>query len=247
MDHQTAQAYYKTTSTARPSPSARRCGYAALPESERRAKAAALAARGRRLAGPRDGRPLQRHRRRPGVPGQREARSTRRAGHLVPGPLLRTKIRPLLVDWDSATGIGETLNRVSCTRRTGRTTRAYYDRQRDCRLAAIRGADPVDRAGPRVWACSPSARTSRPPGSPASSTSTRSRHARRQGPCGVLAIDEAEKFRIEYWPLEEAKSGGGPSRRSDRIALVTGAPPASARRSRPASPRARASSSPTST
>ena len=57
---------------------------------------------------------------------------------------------------------------------TGRTTAAYYERHADARTAR-RCAAPTRRS---CWcpasACSPSARTSRPPGWPASSTSTRS-------------------------------------------------------------------------
>ena len=50
----------------------------------------------------------------------------------------------------------------------------YYDRNADPGLPGDARRGPGDRAGPRRRACSPSARTSRPPGSPASSTSTRS-------------------------------------------------------------------------
>ena len=63
---------------------------------------------------------------------------------------------------------------ASCTRPTARTTRPTTtgtptpDSPGDARRR------PGDRAGARASACSPSARTSRPPGWPASSTSTRS-------------------------------------------------------------------------
>ena len=51
-------------------------------------------------------------------------------------------------------------------------------------------------------------------------------------------IDESEKFAIEYWALEEAKLQRMPKPKplATRIALVTGAAPGSARRSRPSSP-----------
>ena len=52
-------------------------------------------------------------------------------------------------------------------------------------------------------------------------------------------IEESEKFRIEYWALEEAKLARLPKPKSHatRIALVTGAASGSARPSPPASPR----------
>ena len=64
-------------------------GYAALPEAERRSKAAALGADDprHRLARPADGRPLHRRRRGPRVPGVRRAPAARGARHLLPRPL----------------------------------------------------------------------------------------------------------------------------------------------------------------
>ena len=62
-------------------------------------------------------------------------------------------------------------------------------------------------------------------------------------------IDEAEKFRIEYWALEEAKLQRMPKPKplATRIALVTGAAVAASARPSPSGspPRAPASSSPT--
>ena len=64
-------------------------GYAALPEAERRARAAALAPtiRGLASAGPADGRPLHRLVGGARLPGRRRAPAAGRARHVVPRPL----------------------------------------------------------------------------------------------------------------------------------------------------------------
>ena len=64
-------------------------GYGALPDAERRSKAAALGADDprHRVARPADGRPLHRRRRGPRVPGVRRAPAARGAGHVLPRPL----------------------------------------------------------------------------------------------------------------------------------------------------------------
>ena len=79
LDHRHRRAP-TSPSTRRPSRSVRALeGYAALPEAERRAKAAALAPTIRGIAsrGPPDGRPLHRRRRRPRLPGARRAPAPR--------------------------------------------------------------------------------------------------------------------------------------------------------------------------
>ena len=154
-------------------------GYAALPEAERRAKAAALAPTIRGIAspGPADGRSLHRLRRGARLPGRRRAPAAGRARHVVP--------RPLPAHQGQAAGArpagrprrSRTRSRGSRSSRsaTARTTRATTTATRPTVTSAgdpRRG--PADRAGARRRACSATARTSRPPGWPASSTSTRS-------------------------------------------------------------------------
>ena len=154
-------------------------GYAALPEAERRAKAAALAPtiRVHRLAGPADGRPLHRLRRGPRLPRRRRAPAAGRPRHLLPGPLPahqgqaagprpagdRVRRGVDRAAARAARGVPRGLPGATTTATPRRRTVARDPRRR-----------PADRAGARASGCSASARTSRPPGSPASSTSTRS-------------------------------------------------------------------------
>ena len=152
-----------------------RPGYEPLPEDERRARAA-RAGPGAARAGlhrPPAGRPLHRHRGGARLPRPREARPAGRARHLLP--------RPLPAHQGPAAGPrparhrtarrGRRPARASCTRRTGRTTAPTTSGTPTA--DSRRCAAPTRRS---CWspasACSPSARTSRPPGWPASSTST---------------------------------------------------------------------------
>ena len=121
------------------------------------------------------GRALHRLRRRAGIPVPGEAGPAGRAGHVLPGSLpahqgqaaRRRPARRPRPSRRSRPGWS------SCTRRTAPTTRATTTAT-PTPTARPSGCGPGDRAGPRASGCSPSARTSRPPGSPASSTSTRS-------------------------------------------------------------------------
>ena len=107
-------------------------------------------------------------------PAQKLTRAGR-AGHVLPGPLpadqgqaagrrpARAR-RPSRRSWPGW---------WSCTRPTAPTTRATTTATPPP-TAPRSGARTRRSCWSRAWACSPSARTSRPPGSPASSTSTRS-------------------------------------------------------------------------
>ena len=99
-----------------------------------------------------------------------------RARHVVPGPLPAHQgpaagPRPAA---DRAARGRHRPARASCTRPTATTTAAYYERHADARQPGDARRRPGDRAGARRRHVLASARTSRPPGSPASSTSTRS-------------------------------------------------------------------------
>ena len=104
----------------------------------------------------------------------RRAPAAGRARHLLP--------RPLPAHQGQAAGARPAGRRAasrsrspgsrSCTRAYREDYQAYYDRHADAGLAGDPRRRPADRAGARASGCSASARTSRPPAWPASSTST---------------------------------------------------------------------------
>ena len=99
-----------------------------------------------------------------------------RAGHVLPGPLPAHQgpaagARPAA---DRAARRGRSRGCASCTPPTARTTPPTTSGTPTPDSPADARRRPGDRAGARASACSASARTSRPPGWPASSTSTRS-------------------------------------------------------------------------
>ena len=129
-----------------------------------------------RLHRPAAGRPLHRHRRGARLPGPRRAR----ARWPRSAPPARTtscapRSRPLVLDLPADAPLEDAVARLRELHAAYREDyRAYYERHADAGLAR-RCAAPTRRS---CWcpasACSASARTSRPPGWPASSTSTRS-------------------------------------------------------------------------
>ena len=152
-------------------------GYEALPEAERRAKAAALFPTIRGIASA--DRPQVGHFTDSDVVleflSREKLAPLAELGTSCPDHFLRTKVKPLVVDLPATATVEEILARLPQLHAAYRADyQGYYDRNAtpDSPAAARRG--PGDRAGARAWACSPSARTSRPPGSRASSTSTRS-------------------------------------------------------------------------
>ena len=176
VDHRDRRRLHRRERQGRPVRRSR-AGFAALPEAERRAKAAALAPTIRGLASTRqaDGRPL--HRRRPGagLPRVGEGAEARRARHQLPRPLPAHQGQAA-APRPARRRAGREVDRAarrSCTRPTAPTTRRTTTRTR--RPTAPRSAAPTRSSccpGRRhVLATAP---TSRPPASPASSTSTRS-------------------------------------------------------------------------
>ena len=156
-------------------------GYEPLPEAERRARAAALAA-ARSAASPRTDRPQVGHFTDSErvldflVPRGASARWPRSAPR-CPDHFLRTKVEPLVLDLPADAPTSTTS--IARLRELHEAYRADYQRllraPRDAGLARpMRGADPAIVLVPGVGHVLASARTSRPPGSPASSTSTRS-------------------------------------------------------------------------
>ncbi|KQQ08688.1 bifunctional rhamnulose-1-phosphate aldolase/short-chain dehydrogenase [Rathayibacter sp. Leaf296] len=203
-------------------------GYAALPEEERRAKAAALAPHLRAIAShdsPRVGHFTDS----PEVLdflASTEHPRLAALGTSCPDHFLRTKVKPLLVDLPSTASVEEILERLPALHEAYRADyQAYYDAHATPESPAIRGADPLIVLVPGVGMFSYGAnkQTARVAGEFYVNAINVMRGA--EAISTYAPIDEAEKFRIEYWALEEAKLQRMPKPKplASRIALVTGA------------------------
>ncbi|AZZ53076.1 bifunctional aldolase/short-chain dehydrogenase [Rathayibacter festucae] len=203
-------------------------GYSALPEEERRAKAAALAAHLRSIAS--HDRPQVGH-----FTDSAEVldflASTEHPrlaalGTSCPDHFLRTKVKPLLVDLPATATVEEIVERLPALHEAYRADyQAYYDAHATPESPAIRGADPLIVLVPGVGMFSYGAnkQTARVAGEFYVNAINVMRGA--ESISTYAPIDEAEKFRIEYWALEEAKLQRMPKPKplASRIALVTGA------------------------
>ncbi|MBO0985067.1 bifunctional aldolase/short-chain dehydrogenase [Rathayibacter sp. SD072] len=202
--------------------------YAALPEEERRAKAAALAPHLRAIAShdsPRVGHFTDS----PEVLdflASTEHPRLAALGTSCPDHFLRTKVKPLLVDLPATASVEEILERLPALHEAYRADyQAYYDAHATPESPAIRGADPLIVLVPGVGMFSYGAnkQTARVAGEFYVNAINVMRGA--EAISTYAPIDEAEKFRIEYWALEEAKLQRMPKPKplASRIALVTGA------------------------
>jgi len=203
-------------------------GYAPLPPAERLDRAAALAPVIRGLAS--TDRPQVGH-----FTGTdivldflaREAHPRLAAlGTSCPDHFLRTKVRPLVLDLPPAAPLGEAMARLRELHAAYRADyAAYYDRHADADSPPMRGADPAIVLVPGVGMFSFGAtkQTARVAGEFYVNAVNVMRGA--EAVSRYAPIDEAEKFRIEYWALEEAKLRRLPAPRplATRIAFVTGA------------------------
>jgi rhamnulose-1-phosphate aldolase/alcohol dehydrogenase len=147
-------------------------------------------------------------------------------GTSCPDHFLRTKVKPLLLDLPATATVEEQLARLAELHEAYRADyQAYYDRHATADSPAIRGADPLIVLVPGVGMFSYGAnkQTARVAGEFYVNAVNVMRGA--EGLSTYAPIDEAEKFRIEYWALEEAKLQRLPKPKSHatRIALVTGA------------------------
>jgi len=202
-------------------------GFGPLPEAERRARAAELAPVIRGLAStdrPQVGRFT-------GIPVVLEflARSKHPAlaalGTSCPDHFLRTKVAPLVLDLPPSAPVPEVIARLGELHDSYRASyRAYYERHADESSPPMRGADPAIVLVPGVgmFSFGADSQTARVAGefyvnainvmAGAESVST------------YRPIPESEKFKIEYWELEEAKLRRRPRPKplATRVALVTG-------------------------
>ena len=203
-------------------------GYEALPEAERRAKAAALAPTLRSIAS--YDKPMVGHFTDSQVVLDflASAEHPRLAvlGTSCPDHFLRTKVKPLVLDLPASASAEESVARLAELHQTYRADyQAYYDRNATPESPAIRGADPLIILVPGVGMFSYGAnkQTARVAGEFYVNAINVMRGA--EGLSSYAPIDESEKFRIEYWALEEAKLARMPKPKplATRIALVTGA------------------------
>ncbi|MEV6367919.1 bifunctional aldolase/short-chain dehydrogenase [Micromonospora musae] len=202
-------------------------GYAPLPPDERRARAAALAPVVRGLAS--TDRPQVGHFTESDVVLDflaRERHPTLAAlGTSCPDHFLRTKVRPLVLDLPPTAPLPETVARLRELHAAYREEyRAYYQRHASAQSPPMRGADPAIVLVPGVGMFSFGAnkQTARVAGEFYVNAVNVMRGA--ESVSRYAPIDEAEKFRIEYWALEEAKLKRLPKPKplATRVAFVTG-------------------------
>lgn len=203
-------------------------GYGALPEAERRAKAAALAPVIRGLAShdrPQVGHFTDDARVLEFLAGTTHPRLAA-LGTSCPDHFLRTKVKPLVLDLPAGAPVEDCVARLRELHEAYRADyQAYYDRHAGPDSPAIRGADPAIVLVPGVgmFSFGKDKQTARVAGEFYLNAINVMRGA--EGISAYAPIDEAEKFRIEYWALEEAKLRRMPAPQplATRIALVTGA------------------------
>jgi len=203
-------------------------GYGALPSAERLAKAAALAAHLRSIASTD----------KPQVGsftdaevvtdflGLSEHPRLAALGTSCPDHFLRTKVRPLVLDLPASASVEESIARLDELHAQYRADyQAYYDAYAVEGSPSIRGADPAVILIPGVGMFSYGAnkQTARVAGEFYINAINVMRGA--EAISTYAPISDEEKFRIEYWSLEEAKLQRLPKPKplAGRIALVTGA------------------------
>jgi rhamnulose-1-phosphate aldolase len=146
-------------------------------------------------------------------------------GTSCPDHFLRTKVRPLVLDVAPTAPIDEAIGRLRELHEAYRADyRAYYERHATPDSPAMRGADPAIILVPGVgmFSYGRDKQTARVAGEFYVNAINVMRGA--EALSRYEPIPEAEKFRIEYWALEEAKLQRlpRPRRHAGRVALVTG-------------------------
>ena len=203
-------------------------GYGPLPAAERRAKAAALAPHLRAIAS--TDRVQVGHFSDAEIVldflASSEHPRLAALGTSCPDHFLRTKIKPLVLDLPAGASVEESVARLEELHAAYRADyQAYYERHADADSPVMRGADPAIVLIPGVGMFSYGAnkQTARVAGEFYINAINVMRSA--EAISTYAPIDEAEKFRIEYWALEEAKLQRLPKPKplASRIALVTGA------------------------
>lgn len=203
-------------------------GYEPLPEPERLERAAALAPLVRGLAS-RDHAQVGQYDGSAAVLGflsRTEHPRLAALGTSCPDHFLRTKVRPLVLDLPARAPLEASAARLRELHERYRADyRAYYERHATAGSPAMRGADPAIVLVPGVgmFSFGRDRQTARVAGEFYRNAIQVMRGA--EAVSSYSPIEESEKFRIEYWDLEEAKLRRRPAPRplAARIALVTGA------------------------
>jgi len=204
-----------------------RPGFEALPDDERRARAAALAPVVRGLA--------SRDRAQVGhftdsavvldFLSREKLAPLAALGTSCPDHFLRTKVTPLVVDLPAHAPLEDVVARLGELHEAYRADyAAYYARHAAPDSPAMRGADPAIVLVPGVgmFSFGKDKQTARVAGEFYVNAINVMRGA--EAISTYAPIEESEKFRIEYWALEEAKLQRAPRPRplATRVALVTG-------------------------
>ena len=146
-------------------------------------------------------------------------------GTSCPDHFLRTKVRPMVLDLPPSAPLEAVIARLRELHAAYREDyRAYYERYADASSPPMRGADPAIVLVPGVGMFSFGAdkQTARVAGEFYLNAINVMRGA--EAISTYAPIPESEKFRIEYWELEEAKLRRRPAPKplAGRVALVTG-------------------------
>jgi len=201
--------------------------YAPLPDTSRRARAAALAPVIRGLASadrPQVGHFTDARAVLEFLAGREHPRLAA-LGTSCPDHFLRTKVAPMVLDLPPSAPLDAVAGRLAELHQAYRADyRAYYERHATAGSPPMRGADPAIVLVPGVGMFSFGAdkQTARVAGEfylNAINVMRGAESVSRYAPIG-----EAEKFRIEYWALEEAKLARRPRPKplATRVALITG-------------------------
>ncbi|MBW8817409.1 MAG: bifunctional aldolase/short-chain dehydrogenase [Streptomyces sp.] len=203
-------------------------GYGALPSTGRRERAAALAPLLRGLASTdhqmvghfTDAEPVLDFLSRTGHP------RLAALGTSCPDHFLRTKVRPMVLDLPPTASLETVEARLRELHTAYRAEyAAYYQRHATADSPVMRGADPaiVLIPGVGMFSFGKDKQTARVAGEFYLNAINVMRGA--EAVSVYAPIEESEKFRIEYWALEEAKLARMPEPKplATRVALVTGA------------------------
>ncbi|HDH03271.1 MAG TPA: bifunctional rhamnulose-1-phosphate aldolase/short-chain dehydrogenase, partial [Actinobacteria bacterium] len=147
-------------------------------------------------------------------------------GTSCPDHFIRTKVRPLLLDLPATASAEYQVARLAALHLEYRDEyRAYYDRYADKSTPAMRGADPAIFLIPGVgmFSFGSDAQTARVAGEFYVNAMNVIRGS--EALSSYSPVPEHEKFKVEYWLLEEAKLRRRPTPKklAGKVALITGA------------------------